>query len=414
MNQMDNFKYIIAAERRRAGLTQEALASRIGITPQAVSKWENGVGYPDVTLFPVIASVLNIPISRLFGEEEKPSARKGKLPEVYGGRDFVLAVGLCVCYASKPVERIDEAGGIAYFCDGSEANLNTSTVINRGAGEVRIYKIEEILPEVVWESECVAVDFDQVFEGIRSYQLSIGVGCSVMVTADGEEGKCRVSAVGESRFLAAIRAETEGETLRMEIKQNHDGSGSFSEDNVLHIHTGLTRGKLFRCSLNAAGKIAISPDFDRMELSVNGSGDIAAQCADEASVRINGSGDIDLKEVTVSTHVTINGAGDIRMERAANPVLKINGSGDIECGEVSGEMSATVNGAGDITCGGDLTRLTLAINGSGDFHGEELCVTDAEIKTSQSSASIAIGQIKGTSVEKLSKKCTLKVGKRGE
>ena len=43
MNQMENFRYIIAEERRRAGLTQEALATRIGITPQAVSKWENGI-----------------------------------------------------------------------------------------------------------------------------------------------------------------------------------------------------------------------------------------------------------------------------------------------------------------------------------------------------------------------------------
>ena len=55
MSGFENFQHIIAEERRRAKLTQEALARALGVTPQAVSKWENGIGYPDVTLFPDIA-----------------------------------------------------------------------------------------------------------------------------------------------------------------------------------------------------------------------------------------------------------------------------------------------------------------------------------------------------------------------
>lgn len=43
MSGFENFQYIIAEERRRAKLTQEALARILGVTPQAVSKWENGV-----------------------------------------------------------------------------------------------------------------------------------------------------------------------------------------------------------------------------------------------------------------------------------------------------------------------------------------------------------------------------------
>ena len=52
---IENFGTIVLEARRKAGMTQEAFAGKLGITPQAVSKWENGLGYPDVTLFPEIA-----------------------------------------------------------------------------------------------------------------------------------------------------------------------------------------------------------------------------------------------------------------------------------------------------------------------------------------------------------------------
>ena len=53
--------------RRSAGLSQEALGERLGVSRQAVSKWENSQSYPDIELLPLIASALHTDIDSLLG-----------------------------------------------------------------------------------------------------------------------------------------------------------------------------------------------------------------------------------------------------------------------------------------------------------------------------------------------------------
>lgn len=52
--------------RRQKGITQEQLADSIGISFQAVSKWENGIALPDITLTPLLASYFGITMDELF------------------------------------------------------------------------------------------------------------------------------------------------------------------------------------------------------------------------------------------------------------------------------------------------------------------------------------------------------------
>ena len=53
--------------RRRDGRTQEALAENLGVSSQAVSRWESGSSYPDISLIPSIANFFGVTIDELFG-----------------------------------------------------------------------------------------------------------------------------------------------------------------------------------------------------------------------------------------------------------------------------------------------------------------------------------------------------------
>ena len=54
--------------RISAGLTQRALAYKLRVSVQAVSKWEQKRSLPDITLLPDIAKLFSVTIDRLFRE----------------------------------------------------------------------------------------------------------------------------------------------------------------------------------------------------------------------------------------------------------------------------------------------------------------------------------------------------------
>ena len=62
----------IAKYRKEKGLTQEELGAKLGVTNQAVSKWESEVSIPDVMHLPEIANALNITLDDLYGIAKEP------------------------------------------------------------------------------------------------------------------------------------------------------------------------------------------------------------------------------------------------------------------------------------------------------------------------------------------------------
>ncbi len=65
----------IAALRKARGLTQEELAEKLGVSGQAVSKWENDISYPDIMMLPKLASLFGVTTDEfLISKAEEPEA----------------------------------------------------------------------------------------------------------------------------------------------------------------------------------------------------------------------------------------------------------------------------------------------------------------------------------------------------
>lgn len=61
----EQFGRFIAGQRKAKGYTQKELAEKLGVTDKAISRWENGHGYPDIVLLEPLAEELEISIVEL-------------------------------------------------------------------------------------------------------------------------------------------------------------------------------------------------------------------------------------------------------------------------------------------------------------------------------------------------------------
>ena len=59
-------------------ITQEQLADRLGVSYQSVSRWENGVTYPDIELLPAIAKYFSVSLDYLLGQDDTEKRKQIK------------------------------------------------------------------------------------------------------------------------------------------------------------------------------------------------------------------------------------------------------------------------------------------------------------------------------------------------
>lgn len=80
---MQNFQFsiIFSRMRKEMGVTQTEVAQYVGVTKAAVSKWEQGISYPDIILLPKLATYFNVSIDVLLGYE--PQMTKENIRKAY-------------------------------------------------------------------------------------------------------------------------------------------------------------------------------------------------------------------------------------------------------------------------------------------------------------------------------------------
>ncbi len=386
MYDMTSFGKVVAELRKKRGLTQEDLGTRLNITPQAISKWENGIGYPDISVMPRLAEVLEVDMDTLFGITDKEE-KKYVTASLFEGLPLVHENGKLACYSTKEVKKREEQQVL--FCDGSVADLSTRVVINRGRGECRIVEVERV-PKY----ELRGNRFDESFGVIESVKVENSHNAEVVI----EKGDCdeaRVIAEGGEIFIASLRVSVENCKLRV-YNERLNGTpidGGYHR-NKLTVYTGFAHGKVGELSIDGSGDMKVQVGFDSARFAVNGCGDIAASMP---------CGSVD---------ANINGSGVIGINKADEAHLKINGSGDIKVGEISASLTAKINGAGDITASGVVDTADLSVNGAGDIHLQNMTARMAKVRVSGAS-DITLGRVLEYTDEKLTKNSTFRVIERG-
>ncbi len=101
--------------RLENNLTQEQLAETIGVTPQAVSRWETGNSYPDITLLPVLANLFGTSIDALLGADM--NMRKHQIDDILSHNKQLHREGRyaeSIDYLSEQIKHFPDSADITF------------------------------------------------------------------------------------------------------------------------------------------------------------------------------------------------------------------------------------------------------------------------------------------------------------
>ena len=130
--------------RRQKGLKQEDLANTLGVSSQAVSKWENDQTCPDITALPKLARLLGVSVDELLeGKAELPAVRVLPPAERKDLKDMMLRV-------------------IVDSADGDRVRVNVPLALVEVAMEIGME-----MPQINGNEALKGVDLKKVLEMVR-------------------------------------------------------------------------------------------------------------------------------------------------------------------------------------------------------------------------------------------------------
>ena len=139
----------IAALRREKGLKQDELAEKLGVSAQAVSKWENDQTCPDISLLPLLAKTLGVSVDELLSgkQESAPAVQIVPANERKDIKDMVLRI--VVSSAENDNVRVNIPLSLVKV--GVDAGLNMAQITsgNEALRKIDLSKILELAEQGV-------------------------------------------------------------------------------------------------------------------------------------------------------------------------------------------------------------------------------------------------------------------------
>lgn len=209
--------FVIRSLREQNHLTQAALAEKVGVTDKAVSKWERGIAYPDVSLFPKLADIFGVTADELLrsGGDEGDSARLVKIFEMSHDIRTPLHIILgCADMAET-------------YCDDKDMLLRYLESI-RVSGEYLLQEIEKAMymnePEDVKEPEALESYPETLYE----------LGEALQKRAEQKQHTAETYDFTGKRFLVAEDMELNREIAR-EVLRPTGAEVEFAEDGQICV-----------------------------------------------------------------------------------------------------------------------------------------------------------------------------------
>lgn len=314
MYQVERIGQIIACRRRELNMTQGQLAIMLHISPQAVSKWESGVGIPDLTMLPQISEALSLSPNELLGGDSNSKSEK-----------------------TRPF---------------------------------RFLRTQRTAPD-----QDTADVYSDAFAGIHSICITGNLPCELELR-EASNGKTHIKAAGDQRFLNALQAESDGNgTLRIGVPLI-DSHSNLKHPNRITIFCGFSCGKRLELALHSI-TATIEPAFESVCyhsgdcssatlhlgkvtkcLQVTGSGTLKLSCAEAANPsvrRSNGFIKMSCEKVTGSMEFSSVGTSQVFLGGGTLDALQCSISGELQVHAnevtVAGEAKLQAEGNGTVTIG---------------------------------------------------------------
>lgn len=133
----------IALLRKEKELKQEELAEVLGISPQAVSKWENDITCPDIILLPKLAKTLEVSVDELLSGKSEPTAKMVPIEERKEIKDMILRI-------------------VVNSADGDKVRVNIPMVLVQAAVEMGME-----MPQISGNDNLKNIDFSNVLALVK-------------------------------------------------------------------------------------------------------------------------------------------------------------------------------------------------------------------------------------------------------